>query len=82
MALTAVCMSLIFGSCEKRQVEDSNIIEEGKTMRFSFICTSAIEGDDKLEIKYNINGDVVKEKLVNNPLSRSRNFLKGESVVC
>ena len=51
-------------------------------MRFSFICTSAIEGDDKLEIKYNINGDVVKEKLVNNPLSRSRHFLKGESVVC
>ena len=50
-------------------------------MRFSFICTSAIEGDDKLEIKYNINGDMVKEKLVNNPLSRSRHFLKGESVV-
>ena len=41
MALTAVCMSLIFGSCEKRQVEDSNIIEEGKTYEvqlYMYIC--------------------------------------------
>ena len=119
MALTAVCMSLSFSSCEKKQVEDSNIIEGGKTYevqlglggeyieisetplsksdapakyyaievycmksdgseneyshyaegvfdnieamkitllggyKYKFICTSAIEGDDKLEIKYN-----------------------------